>query len=192
MSHLDEQVSDLVDGRLDAAGLEQAERHLAGCRACRDVVEAERLTKARLVALAAPAPDDALLARLLAVPGLPSGGEVAHAGGATVTAARPPVDVPGGSRRPGERSRVASAPAVSRPPASSSRRRRVRFGAGLAGSLAVLGAGVFSLSVVSPSANAAMTPSANLVAARHVVTMVGFPVVTALPGWLANRQGSGR
>ncbi len=50
---------------------------------------------------------------------------------------------------------------------------------------AMLGAGVFALSVVSPSVNAAMTPQANLSMARTVITMTGLPIVNALPGrWL--------
>ena len=72
MSHLGERVSGLVDGQLSAADTERAMAHLAGCRACRDAVETERLMKARLACLSGPEPSDGLLGRLLAMGG-PSG-----------------------------------------------------------------------------------------------------------------------
>lgn len=57
-------VAALVDGELDHAGRERVHRHLAHCLACRDEVEAQRRTKARLRTASAPDPSDALLARL--------------------------------------------------------------------------------------------------------------------------------
>jgi hypothetical protein len=48
MSHLGDKVTALVDGQLTIEATERAHGHLAGCRECRDMVEAERLMKARL------------------------------------------------------------------------------------------------------------------------------------------------
>ncbi len=69
MTHLGERISDLVDGQLPAEAAERAYAHLASCYGCRDQVEAERLMKARLAALALPSPRDDLVQRLLAMGG---------------------------------------------------------------------------------------------------------------------------
>lgn len=236
MSHLESRISDLVDARLGAAETESAHAHLAGCGTCREMVEAERLTKARLSALDVPAPSGDFMARLLAVPALvaadpvgavdladPVGavaddqaladtssdgsGQLITVGPATTTrvvgpgrpapwdpAARPDAG-PAGSRRPGSSPRPTGTPdpaAASVRPALGRRRAqlarrpgRTRFAATVAGSMGVLGAGVFALSVVSPSVNATMAPKANLSMARTVITMTGLPIVNALPGrWL--------
>ncbi len=62
-------VAALVDGELDHAGRERAQRHVAHCATCRAELEAQRRLKARMSALAseAPAAVDALTARLLRV-----------------------------------------------------------------------------------------------------------------------------
>ena len=60
-------VAALVDGELDHAGRERVHRHLTRCAPCRAEVEAQRRTKARVRAAGAPAPSDALCARLLAL-----------------------------------------------------------------------------------------------------------------------------
>jgi anti-sigma factor RsiW len=183
VSHLAERISELVDGRLAPEATEQAHAHLAGCPTCREMVEAERLTKARLSALEAPALSAELLGRLLAV------------GGASDVVRDldvPALDAgPAGSRRPARRG------AALRPSARSSGRLsrrpgRARLAAAMAGSFGVLGAGVFALSVASPTANAAMTPTANLVVARHVVTMSGLPILNLLPGWRVAPNAPGR
>lgn len=66
-------VAALVDGELDHAARERAQRHLAHCAACRAEVDAQRRLKARLSGLTGqpPAADPALATRLLrlAVPG---------------------------------------------------------------------------------------------------------------------------
>lgn len=72
MSHLAARVTTLVDGQLSIEAAERAHVHLAGCRDCRDVVEAERLIKGRLSVLADPQPGVDLMNRLLAMGG-PSG-----------------------------------------------------------------------------------------------------------------------
>jgi hypothetical protein len=72
VTHLGERASALVDGQLGAEASERAMAHLAGCRECRDAVELERLTKARLAFLGGPEPSGDLMGRLLAMGG-PSG-----------------------------------------------------------------------------------------------------------------------
>lgn len=215
MSHLEERTSDLVDGRLGAAETESAHAHLAVCAACFEMVEAERLTKARLSALEAPAPAQDFLARLLAVPAAvspDSAGESSTEASrhAPLDAAAAPVTRPApgrpaeglsgrtpGSRRPGSSSRPGGAPDSVRPGAGrlarpARRPARARLAAAMAGSVGMLGAGLFALSVVSPSANAALTPGANLSLARTVITMTGLPIVNALPGRWLGGSPSGR
>jgi len=69
MSHLGDKVTALVDGQLSIEATERAHGHLAGCRECRDVVEAERLMKARLSVLCGPEPGADLVSRLLSMGG---------------------------------------------------------------------------------------------------------------------------
>jgi anti-sigma factor RsiW len=59
----------LVDGELDHAARERAQRHLAHCDTCRAEVDAHRSLKARLARLSteAPEPGTALTDRLLAL-----------------------------------------------------------------------------------------------------------------------------
>lgn len=60
----------LVDGELDHAGRERAQRHVAHCLDCRGEVESQRLLKAQLASVpVAPAPSDALTSRLLGLSG---------------------------------------------------------------------------------------------------------------------------
>ena len=66
MSCLGDVVAALVDGELNHAARERAQRHLAHCDACRAEVDVQRRLKARLSgACREPAPSDALTARLL-------------------------------------------------------------------------------------------------------------------------------
>lgn len=69
MSCLGDVAAALVDGELDHAARERAQRHLAHCDTCRAEVDAQRRLKARLTGLRAdpPAPDQALTERLLAL-----------------------------------------------------------------------------------------------------------------------------
>ena len=72
MTHLGDRAAAFVDGQLTPESAERATAHLAACRPCRDLVELERLTKARLSALRGPDPSADLVGRLLAMGG-PSG-----------------------------------------------------------------------------------------------------------------------
>jgi anti-sigma factor RsiW len=183
VSHLAERISDLVDGRLSAEATDQAHAHLAGCRACRDILEAERLTKARLQTLAAPEPGTDLLTRLLAV--APQSAELA--------AEVPTVPSGGlaGSRRPGGVGRPAAAPSTTRP-SSMRRPRRVRLAAAVAGSFGAFGAGLLALSVFSPTANAAVVPTLDMLSARNVVGMSGLPILNIAPAWRMANNLAGR
>ena len=72
MTHLGELAAALVDGELDHASRERAQRHLAHCAPCRVEVDAQRRLKASLGGLAQlPAPPPDLTQRLLelSVPG---------------------------------------------------------------------------------------------------------------------------
>jgi hypothetical protein len=72
VTHLGDRAAALVDGQLSPESAERATAHLAACRPCRDLVELERLTKARLSALCGPDPTADFVGRLLAMGG-PSG-----------------------------------------------------------------------------------------------------------------------
>ncbi len=69
MTHLGDRAAAFVDGQLTPESAERATAHLAACRPCRDLVELERLTKARLSALSGPEPTADLVSRLLAMGG---------------------------------------------------------------------------------------------------------------------------
>jgi hypothetical protein len=69
VSHLGDRAAAFVDGQLTPESAERATAHLAACRPCRDLVELERLTKARLSALSGPEPTAAFVGRLLAMGG---------------------------------------------------------------------------------------------------------------------------
>lgn len=100
-------VAALVDGELDHAARERAQRHLAHCERCRAEVDGQRRLKTRLSGLAPglPAPDDLLTARLLAV-GMPSAtgalpaAGTCPAGSGVLGPVRPGNSRPAGRRRP--------------------------------------------------------------------------------------------
>jgi anti-sigma factor RsiW len=69
VTHLGDRAAAFVDGQLTPESAERATAHLAACRPCRDLVELERLTKARLSALSGPEPTPDLVGRLLAMGG---------------------------------------------------------------------------------------------------------------------------
>lgn len=125
MSCLGDVVAALVDGELDHAARERAQRHLAHCDACRAEVDVQRRLKARLSgACREPAPSDALTARLL---GLRPGDDAL--GGPSAPPARPVSLRPAGGPRP-------SSPLTRSP---LTRRRGLRRRAALGSAVAVLG-----------------------------------------------------
>jgi anti-sigma factor RsiW len=69
VTHLGDRAAAFVDGQLSPESADRATAHLAACRPCRDLVELERLMKARLTALCGPDPTAELVGRLLAMGG---------------------------------------------------------------------------------------------------------------------------
>ncbi|HVN13601.1 MAG TPA: hypothetical protein VMT69_16020 [Kineosporiaceae bacterium] len=164
MSHLGDRVAALVDGQLTVEAVDRATMHLVSCRPCRDLVEVERLTKARLTSLLGPDPTPDLVGRLLAMGG-PAGPLPPRPGYVPGTARPQPVPLrpvaAAGTRsaaqrwtlpstRPATRTtRMAaeSTPApvpstrpAGRPPVLTT--RRTRLAAAVLGALSVLGVGV--------------------------------------------------
>jgi hypothetical protein len=178
VTHLGEKVSALVDGQLSLEATERAHAHLAHCRGCRDLAETERLLKARLTRLPAPAPDADLVGRLLALGG-PTGPLPPRPGHVPGSPRPPQVPLPaltgarsGGGGRPPASGSGRAAGSLARPTrvtstrpstysAGSSRpaghpvaRRRARLAGAVLGALGVVGAGVTGLVLATPDAPA--------------------------------------
>ena len=127
MSCLGDVVAALVDGELDHAARERAQRHLAHCDTCRADVDVQRRLKARLSgACREPAPSDALTARLL---GLRPGHDALGAPPARPVSLRP-------AAGPRPRSPLSRRPLSRRP---ITRRRGLRRRAAFGSAVAVLG-----------------------------------------------------
>jgi anti-sigma factor RsiW len=151
VSHLGDRAAAFVDGQLTPESAERATAHLASCRACRDLVELERLTKVRLATLAGPAPSADLVGRLLAMGG-PSGPMPPRPGHVPGTPRPAPVPVraqaPAGVARR-SRSAVPTRPA-GRPAVIGGRRGRLAVA--VAGALSVVGVGVAGVGVAGVGA----------------------------------------
>lgn len=181
-------VAALVDGELPHATRERAQAHLAHCTSCRREVEAQRILRADLRALSAPAPSEALTARLL---GLPAPGVAPR-----------PLDVSGvrpvswrvGSTRPGDQRpeslhRSGRRPASGRPMES---RRRHTWDRRLVGAtLVAVGLGG-ALALGGPrqtGPTAPLDPTSPSFVVEHVSTVT--PVRPVLPAGAAI-VGTGR
>jgi hypothetical protein len=136
VAHLGERVAALVDGQLCAEAVERAHAHLAGCRACRDAVEAERLMKARLASLRGPAPSSDLQQRLLALGG-PNGPMPPRVGHVPGTPRPQPIAAPRASEVPA----TAAVPVSASIPAPDPVPAGVLVGSG-SGPVAAMGAAV--------------------------------------------------
>jgi hypothetical protein len=166
VSHLGDRVAALVDGQLAPDAFERAHSHLAGCRACRELVELERLTKSRLASMSAPEPGFELMARLSLMAG-PDGPLPPREGRVPGTPRIRPVAMP---PAPGRQPIASVRPVGNRPPGRLPLRRaaarpRVRMAAAAAmvGALSLLGAGVAgSASPGSPSSPASPRPQVQL------------------------------
>lgn len=185
MSHLGDRAAAFVDGQLTPESAERATAHLAACRPCRDLVELERLTKARLASLQGPAPTADLVGRLLAmggpagplpprpghVPGMPRVRTVPVRASAGVPA-------PAGVQRsalglgPGRR------PAATRPAGRPAvlGQRRTRLAAAVIGALSVMSVGVAGVSVGAASSGASPGPAGARVGS--VSSPIGASVLT--------------
>ena len=158
-SCLGEQVAALVDGELDHAARERAQRHLAHCTPCRTEAEAHRRLKARLHYLSAaePALPDALTARLMALP----------APGADRLPAPPR-----GAARPVSL-RAAPGPGSARP---AGRRPGLRRRTVVGSALAVLGAAL-ALGGPQSAATVPVDPTTDTFVVQHVGTTAEVPGV---------------
>lgn len=158
-SCLGERVAALVDGELDHAARERAQRHLAHCAPCRAEADAHRRLKARLHDLSAAEPTlpDALTARLMALPAPGADRLPAPSRGAV----RPV------SLRAGSGPRTAG-PAGRRP----GLRRRTAVGS----ALAVLGAAL-ALGGPQSAATVPVDPTTDTFVVQHVGTTAEVPRV---------------
>jgi hypothetical protein len=196
-------VTALVDGQLSAEAVERAHIHLAGCRACRDLVEAERASKALLGALDGPEPGAELVGRLLGLggPAGPLRPRSAHVPGTPRPATLAlPASAP--SRRP-VRTRPGNYPAPratrTRPgpvaPSGPGRgrpvRRRARLAVAVVGALSVVGVGVTAFGVVAVSSAPAVVPPVDSFIADQGNTVEETPFTQVTAGWLEGTATGG-
>jgi anti-sigma factor RsiW len=166
---LGETAAALVDGELDHADRERAQRHLAHCSRCRSEVEAQRRLKAqvRAAADATPPPPPDLAARLLALPG---------PGAVTATLPGPASPVPVGSVRTPARAHLAA------------RRRRHRRTAVVSAAVLAV-AGVMALGEPPPTASTPVDPGSQVFVVEHAGTTGG--AVRTVPATRAGGGGTG-
>lgn len=158
MTCLGDVVAALVDGELDHAARERAQRHLAHCADCRAEVDAQRRLKSRLSGVSVdPSPSDALTARLLGLTSQPPPfREGTGADGAPPLVARPARPLTAAARgaaRP-VTLRTAGGPGSVRP---GSARSRLRRRAGVGSALVALGLGA-ALALGGPQPSRPSTP----------------------------------
>lgn len=179
MSHLNEQLSALVDGELTGTELDRVNAHLAACEPCRAEAAALRLLKRELRGLATMRHSEDLTRRLLAMAG--PGGPV------------PPRRQPPGMLRPRAAFRAypdrpgprrsefaATRPAPQAPSDVWARRRRGRTLAWGALSLVVslgIGAGALSLAGVNFPSGARITPQMELYSIEHAFVSGTIPML---------------
>ena len=178
MSHLQEQLSALVDGELSGADLDRANAHLAACDQCRSEAATLRFLKRELRQLAAARPSSELTQRLLALAASEGLGQppAPPAPSSSPRPATPRVPPKGYVDRPGpRRDDFAERARRSRPPQSPddawARRRRGRRLAWGAISLVVsvgIGAAAYSLGGGIP-AGGRVTPQMELVNVGHAI-----------------------
>ncbi len=193
MVHLGERVTALVDGQLPVEAMERAHAHLASCRPCRDLVEAERLMKSRLASMQGPPPTPDLVARLLALGG-PEGPMAPRERHVPGTPRPNPVTRPRPAARPAGRPAAAIALAV--PLAGvgpgRGRRRRTRLTVAVLGALTVVGAGIGGLAVANAgSAGPTLVPPVATFVVDHADTTSTLPFVDVPAGWQVSDGQSG-
>ena len=152
----------LVDGELDHAGRERAQRHLAHCPTCRAEVEAQRLLKVQLSGAPGwPAPSDALTSRLLGLStpgGLSDPSGLSHGPVRRVPGRAVPVRRAAG-RPEAQRPVTERSPAAATPRSWSSGVRQRRFVRRTTVGSALLGLGLGAALVLGgPQAQAPSTP----------------------------------
>ncbi len=181
MTHLQEQLSALVDGELNGAELDRANAHLAACDQCRAEAAALRLLKRELRQLAVARPSHDLTQRLLALAAAEGTGQSPWRNSLQSSPPGPRVAPRGYVDRPRPRHDDSAERARrSRPPGSPSeawaRRRRGRRLAWGAISFVMsvgIGAAAYSLSGGFP-AGGRMTPQMELFDVGHAILGGGF------------------
>jgi anti-sigma factor RsiW len=177
MSHLDDQISALVDGELTGAELDRANAHLAACVRCRDEAAAVRQLKRALRALAesldaasddagrSAGPgqaDDGLTRRLIAMagPGGPVPSRQSH---------REQFLRSKGEQRTGR-------PSGGRPPRGKRRRGRYMIWSAITLVVVGIGAAAFSLGGGGGSAPGPnITPQLEMFSVEHAITSGDVP-----------------
>jgi anti-sigma factor RsiW len=177
VSHLNEQLSALVDGELTGTELDRVNGHLASCGPCRAEAAALRLLKRELRGLAATRPSPELTRRLLAMAG--PGGPVPPRRSAGVRGPRPAFRTYPGRAYPGRpgpgRSDFADRTVRSRaaphsPATAWPHRKRGRYLAlGALSFVLTLGIGAAALALDGSSlpAGTRMTPQMELFSIEH-------------------------
>lgn len=181
MSHLNEQLSALVDSELTGTELDRVNAHLAACEPCRAEAAALRVLKRELRSLATTRPTDDLTRRLLAMAG-PGGPVPPRRQWDGLPRPRPVFRAY--PDRPGSRSSFADRPAGRRPgphsPADAwARRRRGRSLAWGALSFVVsvgLGAAALSIGGVDLSLGSRNTPQMELNSIEHAFVSGSIPL----------------
>lgn len=190
---LGERVSGLADGSLADDVRDRALAHVAGCNACRQALDVERLLVDRLRELPAPAPSDPLLGRLLAL-GEPGDPLPPRAGRVAGTPRQPDAVLVGLS--PGQASAGTRPPGSSRPSGRREHRRSRRVLVAAAG---VLGVGVIAVTALGsalPSPGPAIVPPVGQLTVQRAGTGGGQfknaglenlanPAPTIVPTWAA-------
>ncbi|MFZ5872749.1 MAG: zf-HC2 domain-containing protein [Actinomycetota bacterium] len=161
MTHLEERVTALVDGRLTPDATERALVHLAECARCRVAVAAERATRRALREAPDPVPSSELLSRLLAMggPAGPLAPRPGHVPGAPRPVPLPPPGAPWQTRPPGRTDGV-----------RSGRRRRRTLRSAALGVVSVASLGLVGLLLIGT------------VASRQAPEPVAFGAASLAPG----------
>ncbi|MEZ0492169.1 anti-sigma factor [Kineococcus sp. TBRC 1896] len=154
--HLGARVTALADGRLATDAEARAHEHVQTCGECSEALEAERLVRARLRALAEPEPSDDLVVRLLQIGG--PCGPLPPRDAPIANPARPVVGTAPPSRTDPVRSRSTRGPAGR----AGRRARRRPVAVALAGTLSLLGAGVAGVLVLGGLPGGGQAPVAEL------------------------------
>jgi len=192
VTHLGDRVTPLVDGQLPPDATERAYAHIATCQQCRRLVDAERLMKSRLAALADPQPSGELVERLLSLAGpvgplpprtdrVPGTPRVQPVAVAAVAPSRPPAGPDTGSTRP---SSTRPARFGRRRSAGARPRSRLRVAATFVGALTIVGVGIAGgVSLTAARPGPSIVPPVDVFVVEHAATTSDLPFVEEPAGW---------